>query len=176
MPKKEITIVATHFVKPGMETEFKQWLKKIIVKSKNYNGFIDSKLIEPVDNKTEEFLSIFRYESLEELQTWMSSKDYNEMISEVDELVFQPSIVNPYRSFEFWFDPNARPITKVKMSFVTLVGLLPLVHYIPAFLENYVTFRGFSFTLLSTGIIVIIMSYGMMPLLISITGRFTRLD
>lgn len=176
MSKKEITTVATHFVKPGMENEFKLWLKKIIEKSKNYSGFIDSKLIEPVNNKTEEFVSIFRYESLEELQAWMTSNDYKEMMSEVEELIYQPSIVNPYKSFEFWFDPNTKPMAKVKMSLITLLGLLPLVHYIPGYLEKLVEFRGIGFTLFSTGIIVIIMSYAMMPLLISISERLTRLD
>ncbi|OUR95827.1 hypothetical protein A9Q84_15110 [Halobacteriovorax marinus] len=55
------------------------------------------------------------------------------------------------------------PQSKLKMSVITFVGLWPLVLFIPPLVEKLLGLKGFNLITLSTVIIVLLMTYWVMP-------------
>ena len=63
---------------------------------------------------------------------------------------------------------HATPPNRHMMAFLTFIALIPLVYYIPPWVEQYVTTNHFYVTVLSLVIIVPIVSYLALPLLVGL--------
>ncbi len=171
MKKLSITSVVHHHVKEGKMSLFIEWLERVKVSSNQFPGFIDSKLIEGTGSENE-VISIFRFENNINLKDWLESKAHLDYLEELKLIVEDETIIKSYSGLEFWFDRNAQ--STFKMSLLTYIGLLPLVLTIPLLIKNNFNITGFALDSIATAIIVLLMSYIIMPLVFNITDFISR--
>jgi antibiotic biosynthesis monooxygenase (ABM) superfamily enzyme len=99
-----ITVLAKHRVREGAETDFEAWFKEITTfQSHNYTGYLGSEVIRPMNCEFKnEYISIFRYDTYENLSRWMHSKDREVRMEIVHKYLETPLLVT-YHSLEHWF-------------------------------------------------------------------------
>jgi len=164
MNDQTITTVATHYIKSEKKQEFLQWLERIRAETSKFEGYIDSTLIMPIEGHSDEHVSIFRFNNYENLKHWLKSDIQNQMAEEVSAISYKKVKVAPYKSLEFWFNGTKAP-SRLKMSLITYLGLLPLVITIRPIVEYFLDWHYLILTSISTAIGVLCMSYFVMPFL-----------
>ena len=145
--------------------DFLLWISKVRKESSKYKGYLDSKLIDSCGDKNER-ISIFRFEDRKSLNIWLNSKTHQQLITELNIISEIKTKIKSYSGLEYWFDRE--PQNRLMMSFLTYVGLLPLVMFVPPMMEKYLHFEGFILLALSTWVITLLMTYVVMPIIMKL--------
>lgn len=175
MADQSVTTIVHHYIKADKDEEFRSWLKETREESKNYSGYIDSNLLEREQTKDGDFISIFRFDTYQNLKTWVDSEVHQRQMDKLQELSFNEAKLQSYEGLEFWFDRvsgDRVSASTFKMSVVTFIGLLPLVLIIPPLYEKLTGTTGLLSISISTAITVLLMSYVVMPILNKAFKRF----
>ena len=169
-----ITVLARHYIKPNDLKLFQLWLEKIKNECKNFNGYLGTRLIEPIESQGDEYVTIFRFNNFENLNAWTKSNIHNELVEEINKISYSPVKITPYKGLEFWFDESDRlkKPSDLKMAILTYIGLLPLILIVPPILGSILNIEGLINIFISTAIIVLLMSYVVMPLINKIFKPF----
>lgn len=171
MKNETVTSIVHHHIRKGKMNDFQLWLKRVREESLKFEGYIDSKLIESLGSENE-VISIFRFENQKFLKKWIESKVHQELLIELKLIVEQETKIKSYSGLEFWFDQA--PEDRLKNSILTFIGLLPLVLYIPPVIEKATGMGNFWLNTVSTAIIVLLMTYVVMPIVMNIANRFEK--
>ena len=169
--KKSITSIVHHQLKENHQEQFKNWLAEVIAASSEYQGYIDTKFIDNTGNPNE-VISIFRFDNQDNLNKWLESSTHQSFLQNLKNIVEDETIIKSYKGLEYWFEEQSEET--FKMSILTYIGLLPLVVVIPIPLQKFLGFQGFTLTWTSTAIIVLLMSYVMMPLVLRIYNSLRK--
>jgi len=171
MNNQTVTSIVHHHIKENKMESFLLWLKKIREESLKFEGYIDSKLIESVGSENE-VISIFRFEDQKSLNIWIESSVHQDLLTELKPLVNQETRIKSYSGLEFWFD--RAPEARMKNSILTFIGLLPLVLYIPPVIAKTTGMQDFWLNTVSTAIIVLLMTYVVMPIVMKVANLFEK--
>jgi antibiotic biosynthesis monooxygenase (ABM) superfamily enzyme len=107
-----ITVLAKHCLREGAEDLFSQWLVDIIQAQSPYKGYLGSEVIRPLHcSHSREYISIFRYDTYENLKVWMSSNVRAEFVERAKEFSESPILIT-YHSLEHWFVRNSNVNTE----------------------------------------------------------------
>lgn len=170
------TAVITHRVREDRHADYERWLGEIGPLCKASPGHLDWHIVRPIPGVTETYTFIIRFDTEAHLKQWMDSPERAGMIS-----VARPWFVTGDDFFirsglDFWFaSGGARTVVPVrwKQALITWSAIYPLVLGVPLLVTPLMRVLGIPeshllSTLISTGAIVLLMVYVVMP-------RYTRL-
>ncbi|MBT8492483.1 MAG: antibiotic biosynthesis monooxygenase, partial [Deltaproteobacteria bacterium] len=155
---------ARHKVTPGKVALFEKWQGGISEACLAFPGYLGTEVIRPVGG-SHDFVVIFRYDTYEHLESWMSSAVRAEWIARTSEFSEEPPRVD-FHSLEFWFSPErhqGRAPARYKMALVTFAVIWPLVHFVPRLVSDRLGGASLVSEVTSVGIIVLLMTYVVMP-------------
>jgi len=179
-----VTIIVRHKILAGKQSVFENWVSGIIKVCQEFSGFLGTEIIRSIGNelesstKTEEYVCIFRFDTVSNLERWMDSSEREKWLAKSTEFSSAGAEYEHYRSIEFMFSETAmqnKSPVKFKMMILTIFGLLLPVHFIPPLVASLVEWP-IATTILSLIIIVPIVVYIIMPFLTKILSRWLYVD
>lgn len=170
-PDEVVTLVVKHRIKPGLETEYEAWLRRIVRIAGERPGHLGVDVVRGKHDGLTLFTCVLRYRSTDDLQRWLDSPLRKTLIEEAAPMLADGDQTEIGAVNEFWFTPqgdNAAQPPRWKQAVVTLCVILPLTLLVPIiwgpvlslhpFLSNYVVA-----TFLVTVTIVVLVVYLLMP-------------
>ena len=125
-----VTVVVTRKVKHGRESQYEDWLRRLLNESKSLKGYIGSTIQRPPPGSTE-YTSIFRFDTVDNLRKFEESELRSRYLREVVDYVEADAIWKKYTGLEFWFSPPKGAIipqpSRLRMTLVTLAIVFGLV-------------------------------------------------
>ena len=169
---QQVTAVISHYVRPGRESGYEEWLQGISQTARQFEGHEGVTILRPQPDSTGEYVAILRFNKYKNLCNWMRSTQRQEWIDRAKPLTVKPENVQILTGLEALVSlPNnaSPPPPKYKTAFVTWIGVFVCVSTLGYFLAPYLA--GLPYLLrqaIMTGLIVLLLAYVVMP-------RLTRL-
>jgi uncharacterized protein len=168
-----LTVIVNWHVRKGREREFEAWRHEIAAAALEFPGHMGVNLILP-SGGGREYVVIFRFDTYEHLRAWQESDIRRELLKKAEPFRENEPSYRMENGLEYWFAPPgpASP-PRWKMALVTAVGVWPASMLVPWLLTPLI--RGLPSplqTLLVAVGIVILLTWGIMPLLVKILKRW----
>jgi hypothetical protein len=174
---RSVTVVVRRLVKPERQLQFEEWAKGVIAEAGKFPGHMGATLLTPALTGGSENLLVFRFDTEPHLAAWNQSAAKTEWLGKIADSVVGDAEARSATGLEYWFHlPGVRVSgapSRVRMAFATFLGILPLTLaaalYLPApLLKLPVALR----VGVVSAIIVIMMTYVVMPLLTRMLKRW----
>ena len=171
MKDQGATVVINHHVIDGKQNQYENWLNEIGAVCKGYAGHIDWQIVRPIPNLTYEYTVIIRFDTLNNLTSWMESEERKAMIYKAQPLLAREDNYSIQSGLDFLF-ANGMAAQKVparwKQYLVTWSAIYPLSILIPMILFPVLDFLNlpankYLHSLIVSGTVVFIMVYLLMP-------------
>ncbi|MEU8690687.1 antibiotic biosynthesis monooxygenase [Streptomyces sp. NPDC048665] len=127
-----VTVVVTHRVAPRHVDEFLDWQHRMTQEESKFAGFRGTELFRPVEGLQEEWTTLYRYDSAEHLDAWLTSPQRQRILAEGEKFDdFRLRTID--NSFGSWFafggdgEETPPPPSVTKTSLAVWVGLYPTV-------------------------------------------------
>ncbi len=85
------TVVVSRSVHRGREDEFRAWNQRIRTAAASYDGFLDSEMQPPNESHPGEWVTLYSYATVGQLERWLGSEDRRRLIDEAEHLVDGPA-------------------------------------------------------------------------------------
>lgn len=85
------TVVVARRVVPGREEEFRAWNERIRAAAASYEGFLDSEIQPPTDSHPGEWVTVYSFATVDQLDRWLTSDRRTELIAEAEHVVDGPA-------------------------------------------------------------------------------------
>jgi len=125
-----VTVVVTRRVKSGYESQYENWIKRLLEAAKSMKGYIGASIQKPAPGTTE-YTSIFRFDNVENLRKFEESEIRARYLREVVGYVEADAIWKKFSGLEFWFSPPTAAIvpqpSRFRMALVMIVVVYGLV-------------------------------------------------
>ena len=165
------TVVITHRVRLGKESQYEDWLNEIGPLCRSSAGHLDWQIIRPLVGLTSTFTVIIRFDTREHLENWMGSEQRKRLIEKVQPLLAKDDDFTIRSGLDFWFIPEgaeAKTPVRWKQFLVTWSAIYPLVLGVPLIVVPLLRQLGIPQdrcldTLAITGAVVLLMVYLVMP-------------
>lgn len=169
-----LTVVASWKVKPGKEAAFEEWHRGISAAALAFPGHLGVTVIRPSQTR-DEYVVVFKFDSYEHLGAWQISATRREWLKKAESLQVQKPRYQTGYGLEFWFtSPKAmQHPPRWKMALVTVLAIYPTVNLVNIILTPFI--GGFSpwlGSLVATPIIIVLMTYLVMPFLTRIFSHW----
>lgn len=169
------TVVINHHVRQGEQSGYDAWLDEIGPVCRASPGILDWQIVRPITGLTERYTVIIRFDSEETARRWMTSEGRKGLIERVRPLLAEDDDYTIHSGLDFLFAPANGPKVPVrwKQFLITWSAIYPLVLSVPLAIVPLLRFGGLAgsrlfSTLVTTGVIVLLMVYLVMP-------RYTKL-
>ncbi|WP_438309758.1 antibiotic biosynthesis monooxygenase [Streptomyces sp. HUAS TT3] len=129
-----VTVVITHRVHPDRVDDFLAWQRRMSEEESKFEGFRGTEMFRPIDGLQDEWITLYRFDSAQHLDTWLTSAKRQELLAEGDEFNdFKLTTVD--NSFGSWFafdeDGKAAPApSETRTAIAVWVGLYPTVVFL----------------------------------------------
>jgi uncharacterized protein len=170
-----VTAVISHLVKQGREEGYEAWFHGIAADARKFKGHLGVSAIRPQDHSQPEYVVILKFDQYSNLKVWIESDIRQEWISRLQPLIEKTENIQTLTGLETWFSlPNIKTHPpKYKMAWVSWVAVFsvlslvsPLLHPITSLLPELLA------RLIVTGVIVLILTYVVMPRLTQLLRRW----
>lgn len=125
-----VTVVVTRRVKSGYESQYENWLKRLLEEAKFMKGYIGATVQKPAPG-TMEYTSVFRFDNVENLRKFEESEIRIRYLREVVDYVEADAVWKKFSGLEFWFSPPKGSIvpqpSRFRMALVMIVVVYGLV-------------------------------------------------
>ena len=125
-----VTVVVTRRVKSGYESQYENWLKRLLEEAKSLKGYMGATVQKPTLGTTE-YTSVFRFDNVENLRKFEESEIRTRYLREVVDYVEADAIWKKFSGLEFWFSPPKGTIipqpSRFRMALVMIVVVYGLV-------------------------------------------------
>src|ERR687895_4816 len=125
-----VTVVVSRRVKSGYESQYENWLKRLLEEAKSMKGYMGAAVQKPAPGTTE-YTSVFRFDSVENLRKFEESEIRTRYLREVVDYVEADAIWKKFSGLEFWFSPPTGTIvpqpSRFRMALVLIVVVYGLV-------------------------------------------------
>ncbi|MEB3229867.1 MAG: antibiotic biosynthesis monooxygenase [Leptolyngbyaceae bacterium] len=177
LTENHVTAVIAHLVKPGQEAAYEDWMREIIPVAKTFPGYLGVNILRPQVGQQSEYIIVLHFDRPRNLQEWLSSKERQALITQVQPHIQQAEDVQVLTGLETWFQlpkrPQLKPPKRYKMALLTWMSvfvtisivsrILPiLLAPLPAILVQFLT----------VGAVVWILTYVVMPRLTQLFKRW----
>ncbi|MCW7987126.1 antibiotic biosynthesis monooxygenase [Streptomyces platensis subsp. clarensis] len=130
-PDPLVTVVVTHRVHPDHVDAFLAWQRHMTEQESTFEGFRGTELFRPVEGLQDEWTTLYRFDSAEHLDAWLTSAERKEVLAEGEKFhdFRMRTIDNSFGSW-FAFEENGKeapPPSETKTSVAVWVGLYPTV-------------------------------------------------
>jgi antibiotic biosynthesis monooxygenase (ABM) superfamily enzyme len=130
MSSQSVTVVVTRKVKRGREADYEDWLKRLLKDARSLSGYLGATVEKPAPGSNE-YTSIFRFDTVENLRKFEESDMRSRYLREVVNYVETDAIWKKYTGLEFWFSPPKGAIipqpSRFRMSLVMIAVVFGLV-------------------------------------------------
>jgi uncharacterized protein len=165
------TVVITHRVREGKESDYDNWLNEIGPLCRAHPGHLDWHIVRPVSGLTTTYTVIIRFDTEEHLRQWMGSHDRQRLIERARPLLAADDEYTIRSGLDFWFTPAGTGVkvpVRWKQFLLTWSAIFPLALGVPLVVAPALELLGVSNnryfnTLLVTGVVVLLMVYVVMP-------------
>lgn len=127
-----VTVVVTHRVDGNQVDAFLDWQRHMVEEESRFEGFRGTELFRPVEGLQEEWTTLYRYDTAEHLDAWLTSPERREVLAEGEKFSdFRLRTID--NSFGSWFafEGNGKeappPPSETRTSLAVWVGLYPTV-------------------------------------------------
>lgn len=128
IPDPLVTVMVTHRVAAGQVPAFLEWRQKMTEAESTYPGFRGSEVFRPIEGVQDEWTTVYRFDSAEHLNAWLTSPDRARLLAEGGFDDFTLRTID--QSFGSWFafdGPATAPPSNFKTSIAVWFGLYPTV-------------------------------------------------
>lgn len=173
---KSFSIVFSENVKSGRIKEYEKWVNNINNAAKEFTGFIGVDVFRPRDPANPEYVTIVRFNTVENLENWRESATCKEWQEKAKDLVIQKVHLPQKNGVELWFSLpknslNAQQPAYYKMVILGVLAVYPLIVVTNIFIGPYLaSLPPLLNLLISVFIVSIFLTYPIMPLLTHILG------
>lgn len=176
-----VSVLVDRHVLAGKKAAFENALKGIVEASRQFRGFMGSDVILPEDEDQSHYRVIFRFQTREQLRQWENSAERLYWIEIIDKLTHKPTELKIITGLETWFAlPRAKKITpppRYKMAIITWVAITPLLIVFNLLTQPLLgKLSMIPKICISTPIIVLIMTYLLMPYLVKLFAQWLYPD
>lgn len=171
MENQGASVVITHHILDGKEPQYEKWLDEIVPITKHSNGFIDLQIVRPIPHLTFVYTVIIRFDTIENLKTWMESEDRKMLIKKANPLFRKNDNYQIKSGLDFLFNTEneGKKVPKRwKQFLVTWSAIYPLSLLIPLLVLPFLRFlkipaHHYFDALINSGFIVFLMVFAVMP-------------
>nr|WP_315420399.1 hypothetical protein [uncultured Pedobacter sp.] len=171
MDNSGASVVITHHILEGKQKEYEKWLDEILPVSKHATGFIDLQIVRPIPKLTFVYTVIIRFDTIENLKSWMESRDRKQLIEKASPFFRKNDRYQIKSGLDFLFNAENEghkvPV-RWKQYLVTWSAIYPLSLIIPVLLLPILRWLGIPVNhyfdaFINSGCIVLLMVYVVMP-------------
>jgi uncharacterized protein len=174
------SVVITHRVKPNAIDVYEEWLNRISPICRSAPGFLDWHIVRPVAGLTTTYTVIIRFDSDENLRSWMGSRERRSLIDEISTKLLHDDDFVIRSGLDFWFTPEvakAKLPRRWKQFLLTWSAIYPLVLLVPLLVIPLLEISGlprnrYIDTLAVTLVVVSLMVYAIMPNYTKLTKKW----
>jgi len=172
-----VTIVRTHFVKPGFEKEFEDEIIRLSEIFSQYPGYLGVNFFRPLDSADGDYRIVLKFRSEKDHKNWRASEDYKKWEEIEKKITIAPPRTYKIDGLETWFTlPGNRvmkPPGKERQLLVTWLAIWPVISVLgpiegiifgelPYILQN----------MINVAILVFLMTYIVMPFMTKLFRKF----
>jgi antibiotic biosynthesis monooxygenase (ABM) superfamily enzyme len=169
-PAAPVMRIARRRAKPGCAEAYVALVQGMFADARQLPGFLGAELIAPAEDDGE-YQVVFRFNTQSDMDRWDSSPQralWHRRLRAVAEGDPEYRLLS---GLEAWFAlpqvPVGRPPQRWKMALLTWLGIFPTVSLLLAFVAPHLTDLPFlPRTAVITGLVVLIMTWGVMPRLV----------
>ncbi|MCJ1884169.1 antibiotic biosynthesis monooxygenase [Pseudomonas sp. LA21] len=128
--RESVTLIIRHRAKPGRAAEYEAILRELTHAASEFPGHLGVDVMHQGDD----FTSVLRFASANELQVWLDSAKRRELIGRATPLLTDGDQQELHSDHEFWFTPgqgDQRQPPRWKQAAVSYLVILPLVMLVP---------------------------------------------
>jgi uncharacterized protein len=85
------TVIVSRRVRPGAERDFEQWTNRLRSAAERFDGYLGSELQPPDAAHPDEWVIIYRFASVAELEAWLNSSERSALMKEGERLLAEPA-------------------------------------------------------------------------------------
>ncbi len=161
-------------ISPENEAAFRQWSARMHQVEAKFPGFRGVYLQSPSHSGGHNWITLLQFDSADSLDRWLASSERREVLKEAASLVTSLEIHRVVSPYAGWFASIAKTgeIPSVwKQTMIVLLGLFPIVMLELKYLSPWTAALNSSLgTFIGNAISVTLISFPMMPILISFLG------
>jgi len=136
LPAPVSAVISTR-IKPGQEKAFLKWGRRIAAAQAKSPGFQGYRREPPVPGVQDDWLTILRFDSEANLQTWLDSPERKKLLEESQAFTDECHTRIVRTGFDQWFEfPGAAPQAAWKQNMVVLLVLYPLLFLLNEWLQK----------------------------------------
>lgn len=164
---QQVTAVISHYIRPGRESGYEDWLRGISQVARQFQGHHGVTILRPEVGLRKEYVIILRFDSYDNLCQWMRSPERREWIERAKPLTEKPEKVKILTGLEELVSlPNlvSPPPPRYKTVLLTWIGVFICASTLGYFLGPYLA--GLPYLLsqaIITGLVVVLLAYVVMP-------------
>lgn len=128
IPDPVVTVLVTNRVEADEVEAFLAWRQKMARAESAFPGFRGSEVFRPIEGVQEEWITVYRFDTAEHLDAWMTSPQRRALLAEANFGDYRLRTID--QSFGNWFTfagSTAPPPSNVKTSIAVWLGLYPTV-------------------------------------------------
>jgi uncharacterized protein len=165
-PDEGATELISREIRDGHETEYDEWLRRMLTLKRQYPGYLGTTVISPGGGKSSLRYVVTRFRDEETLESWRKSTDRARLLEEVRE--YSTPYFGAATGLETWFGLPGRgsfvPPARWKMTIITLVAAIAISFTSRFLLDPYLSGWGLLLsTLFFTTILVVSLLYLVLP-------------
>ena len=139
--ESSLTIIIKRTAKEGKIGALEEWIQTVSREASKFPGHMGYKVIKPDKKDQREFVIVFRFDTYENLENWISSDIRSYWLKKVDEITVGKPEITTLPGLEAWFqlsDSENRPDApaKWKMALLIFVSLYPLAIVLGSFFNQ----------------------------------------
>jgi uncharacterized protein len=85
------TVIVSRRVRPGAERDFERWNERLRAAAKRFKGYVGSEVQPPSEAHPDEWVTIYRFASVAELDAWLDSGERAALMAEGEHLLDAPA-------------------------------------------------------------------------------------
>ena len=132
---EHITLVITHSVLAGKQSDYEVWLEKIMPEAALFTGHLGVNVLRPQHGETT-YTILIRFDNVDNLYRWIQSDARQARVAELATLLSGQEHIEVRPGAAFWFTPAtaAHPApARWKQFLVTLAVIFPSTNLVPWF-------------------------------------------
>ena len=167
----QVTVWITRTVKPGFKDAFESALHDFVSHSLPQPGQLGVHITRPpLGGQSRDYVIVRKFASRDALKAYHASPEYNAWLARTRDFTEGEPRIQELSGLESWFTPSdapLRPLPQWKMALVTFIGVYPLTSILPPLFTHvlYPPFHPLLVNVLTTGVIVALLTWAIMPLL-----------
>jgi len=168
---QQVTAVISHYIRPGRESGYEEWLDGIFQTARQFEGHNGMTVLRPQPGSRAEYVVILRFDRYDNLCRWMRSPERKEWIERAKPLTEKPENVQILTGLEALVSlpHHSSPPPKYKTALVTWMGVFVCSSILGYFFAPYLASVPFLLRqAMMTALTVVLLAYVVMP-------RLTRL-